>query len=345
MRTGMGGGGNKPSLFPSLFVPAMPVVQLACQAMATRFELVLHGDDPVHLRAAGEEALAEIVRLEARLSFYRPTSDLSRINRQAADAPVAVEPWLFALLDRARQLSEETDGAFDPTVAPLMRCWGFVNHTGHLPDAAALAAARACTGMHRVVLDPAAHTVAFTQPGIELDLGGIGKGYAVDEAIRLLRELGITTALLHGGTSTVYALGHPPEAAAWQVALPLPGTDDTPLAVVPLREEALSVSAVWGKAFVAEGRTYGHVLDPRRGHPVEGAVMAAVVAPSATDTDARSTALLVQGAEALFDPRFHVLRAVVVSSPDAEGRLDAWACGLPLLAADRVRILTPTALP
>jgi thiamine biosynthesis lipoprotein len=320
----------------------MPVVQLACQAMATRFELVLHGDDPVHLRAAGEEALAEITRLEAHLSFYRPTSDLSRINRQAAHTPVVVEPWLFALLDRARQLYEATDGAFDPTVGPLMRCWGFVHHTGHLPEAAALAAARACTGMHHVVLDAATHTVAFRQPGVQLDLGSIGKGYAVDEAVRLLQDLGITDALLHGGTSTVYALGKPPEAEAWQVALPMPGADETPLAVLSLRDEALSVSAVWGKAFVAGGKTYGHVLDPRRGHPVDGAVMAAVVAPSATDTDALSTALLVLGPEAATRDGVSSLRAAVVFPPDAEGRLDAWTHRLPLLPSNLLRILAPT---
>lgn len=328
-------------------VSVMPLVQLACQAMATRFELVLHGDDPVHLRAAGEEALAEITRLEAHLSCYRPTSDVSRINRQAAHTPVVVEPWLFALLDQARQWYEATDGAFDPTVGPLMRCWGFVNHTGHLPEAEALAAARACTGMHHVRLDAATRTVTFQQPGVQLDLGSLGKGYAVDEAVRLLQDLGITDALLHGGTSTVYALGTPPEAEAWTVALPLPGTDDTPLAVLPLRDEALSVSAVWGKAFVAGDKTYGHVLDPRRGHPVEGAVMAAVVAPSAADTDALSTALLVLGPEACRSheidarTRFPSLRAAVVFPPDAEGHLDAWAHRLPLLPSSRLRILAP----
>src|SRR5690242_12647427 len=107
----------------------MKTVTLACNAMATRFEIVLNGTDEVRLRAAGEEALEEIGRLEAQLSFYRPTSEISHLNARAAHAPVRVEPGLFRLLQQAQRLSEETNGAFDITVAPLMRCWGFVNDT------------------------------------------------------------------------------------------------------------------------------------------------------------------------------------------------------------------------
>ncbi len=279
----------------------MAFVRVACRAMATRFEMALYGDDPVRLRAAGEEALAEIQRLEAQLSFYRPSSEISRINQRAAEGPVRVEPGLFRLLLTARRLHADTGGAFDVTVAPLMRCWGFVNDTGRRPEPDALAAARARTGMHLVRLDEAAFTVAFARPGVQIDLGGIGKGYALDEAAHLLREAGISRALLHGGTSTVVALGTPPDAPYWTIAIARPGVQtaepegDDLLAQVHLADAALSVSAVWGKAFEVDGTVYGHVLDPRRGRPVEGAVLAAVVCPSATEADARSTALLVEG--------------------------------------------------
>src|SRR6185436_12336620 len=104
----------------------MPPVTLACNAMATRFEIVLHGDNPVALRAAGEEALREIERLEAQLSLYRPASEIFHLNARAAREPVKVSPALFALLQRAKRLHEETDGAFDITIAPLVRCWGFM---------------------------------------------------------------------------------------------------------------------------------------------------------------------------------------------------------------------------
>jgi thiamine biosynthesis lipoprotein len=151
-----------------------------------------------------------------------------------------------------------------------------------------------------------------------LDLGAIGKGYAIEQAAELLREAGVTSGLVHGGTSTIYALGHPPESEAWQIAITSPesgaallakspavehqpeagpGKPATPAAVVALKDEAMSVSAVWGKFFQAEGETYGHIIDPRTGYPASQGVMAVVVLGSATETDALSTALLTLGPE------------------------------------------------
>ncbi len=317
----------------------MKTVRLALEAMATRFELVLHGDDEVRLRAAGEEALAEIQRLDAQLSFYRPSSEISRINARAAEGPVRVEPRLFRLLQTARRLHTETEGAFDLTVAPLMRCWGFTGDTGRLPDPEALAEARRRTGMHLVTLDEADFTVAFARPGVQLDLGAIGKGYAIEEAARTLIDAGVTSAFLHGGTSTIHAIGTPLDEEHWNVALSYPDTDapidHDVLAVIPLENEALSVSAVWGKAFVVEGTTYGHVIDPRSGHPVEGALLAAVAGPSATDCDALSTALLVLGRQA--KQRIagfgDSLRAVVVCPMEETGAFEVIEAGIPVYQA------------
>lgn len=132
-----------------------------------------------------------------------------------------------------------------------------------------------------------------------LDLGAIGKGYAIERAAEILREAGVTSGLLHGGTSTVYALGHPPEAECWQVALDQPpaalGAPSSTFSPVGLKDEAMSVSAIWGRSFEVEGKLFGHILDPRTGEPAENAVLAAVVLPSATETDALSTALLLLG--------------------------------------------------
>jgi thiamine biosynthesis lipoprotein len=290
----------------------MNTVAVARYAMATRFEIVLHGEHEVSLRASAEEALDEVERLDAQLNLYNPASEISHINAHAAHTPVQVEPTLFRLLQDAQQLSLATDGAFDITVAPLMRCWGFMRGTGKLPEPAELAQARANVGSDLIALDARDFTVRFARQGVMLDLGSIGKGYALERAAGLLREAGVMSGFLHGGTSTAYALGAPPDADAWKVAVPRPdigqqtlslGTArirDAPdaaklLAVVPLKDEALSVSAVWGKSFEADGRVYGHVIDPRRGEPVAGAVLAAVVLPSATETDALSTALLIEG--------------------------------------------------
>ncbi len=306
-------------------------VALARQAMATRFEIVLHGEDPVSLRAAGEEALDEIERLDRQLNLYSTTSEIARLNASAAREPVRVEPGLFHLLDQARKIHEETGGAFDITIGPLMRCWGFMGHGGGVPHPDALADARARTGMHLLELNANKLTVRFAREGVMLDLGAIGKGYAIQRAAELLREARVPAAILHGGTSTVCALGHPPGAAEWKVGIacpedgqpaiqPVPDSKATQqtgapsliasaadparesekaklglLAILPLHNEALSVSAVWGKSFQSGNKTYGHVLDPRTGEPASRALLAAVAHTSATETDALSTALLTVG--------------------------------------------------
>lgn len=264
--------------------------------MATRFELALHGDNEPALRAAGEEALHEIDQLEAQLSLYRPTSEIALVNARAACEAVRVSPRVFGLLERAAKLSQETGGAFDITIAPLVRCWGFMGGTGQMPAAEDIAQARSCVGMSLVELDAKASTVRFARKGVMLDLGAIGKGYAIEQAAELLRESGLTSALVHGGTSTVCALGTPPEKPGWNVAIPDPDPKrKEPLMIVSLKDEAMSVSAVWGRSFEFEGRTLGHVIDPRTGHPTANAVLSAVVTGSATESDALSTALLVRG--------------------------------------------------
>jgi thiamine biosynthesis lipoprotein len=294
------------------------IVTLACQAMATRFELVLQGDDPVALRAAGEEALAEIERLEDQLSLYRPASEISLLNSQAKSQPVRVSPSLFALLQNAAVLHQASAGAFDITVAPLVRCWGFMGGTGRWPAAETLAEARGQVGMQYVQFDERNSTVQFTHPGVMLDLGAIGKGYAVEQAVHLLRESGVRSALLHGGTSTVYGMGHPADAPAWQVAVSQPQSAQNPqplpLACVALKDQALSVSDISGRCFRVDGKVFGHIIDPRTGEPVSGNLLAAVVLPSATETDALSTALITLGPAGLdrlncFRPNWQALIA------------------------------------
>ncbi len=323
----------------------MATVTLARHAMATRFEIVLHGDDPVALRAAGEEALEEIEGLEARLSLFQPGSEIAHLNARAAREPVRVTPGLMALLRQAKELHAQTDGAFDITVAPLVRCWGFMGGTGHLPRPEELESALNKVGMHLVELDPGNFTVRFARDGVMLDLGAIGKGYAIERAAELLREAGVTSALLHGGTSTVYALGEPAAGETWTVAVENPKTalgaagagqppavNSAPLVRVPLKDEAMSVSAVWGKSFEAGGKRLGHVLDPRSGQPVSGAVLAVVVLPSATETDALSTALLTLGLEG--HDRIAGLRPGMRCLAVAEhnGRFETRSRGIPLPA-------------
>jgi FAD:protein FMN transferase len=182
-------------------------VSLCLYAMATRFEIVLFGEEETHLQAAGEEALEEIERLDKQLSFYRNDSEITFLNQNAAKGFVKVEPRLFTLLKRCAVLTELTGGAFDVTIAPLMRAWRFVQDKGGVPTQAELQNAMERIGMRQVIFDEQTSSIRYEREGVEIDLGGFGKGYAVQRAIDSLRENGIERALLHGGTSSVATPG------------------------------------------------------------------------------------------------------------------------------------------
>ena len=285
----------------------MESIKLAREAMATRFEIVLYGDNPVSLRAAGEEALEEIEWVESQLSIYRSDSQINHANQRAATEPVRLEPTIFELLQHCQELTTITDGAFDITLGPLIQCWGFMGGSGSLPAPEAIERAKSLVGIHHIQLDPDAYTIQFDQKGVMLDLGSIGKGYALDRAKEILEENGIRSALLHGGTSTVATIGSPPDQEEWKIAITRPLTEDEKeesrtgepelktVGIAKLTGNALSVSAIWGKSFQTENREYGHVIDARTGEPTIGAAQAAVTLTSATDADAISTALLVSG--------------------------------------------------
>ncbi len=274
-------------------------VVMAHRAMGTRFELVLYGEREAYLQGVAEEVFAEISRLDAQLSYYNDTSDINDINSNAATQIVQVDPPLFHLLDSAKEWSEKTGGTFDITIAPLLHCWGFVGGMGRLPTGTEIEEARKFVGMHHVCLHRNHYGVEFDSEGVRIDLGSIGKGYAIDRAVELLRDYEITSALLHGGTSSVYALGAPPDAEAWKVALqqPFATTEGEHLAYLMLKDQSLSVSAPRNKGFEVDGRRYGHVIDARTGYPAPDNLLAAVVCNSAMEGDVCSTALLTRGAE------------------------------------------------
>lgn len=261
-------------------------VRLGVQAMGTRFELLLLGDDPSRLRGAGQEAVDEILRWHAMLSCFDRGSEISRVNEGAARVPVRVGRELLELLVACRGAWEKSEGAFDITVGPLLHAWGLREPPLELGEA------RARTGMNLVDLDLRAGTVRFARVGVRLDLGGVGKGAALDAAARLLQEAGVARAFVHGGTSSVRTIGAPPDKAAWRVRLaPPPGLDITPLDV-DLCDESLSVSAPHGRRGVTGS---SHVMDPRPGRPVERVGLAGVATRNGVDAEIWSTAMLVLG--------------------------------------------------
>ncbi len=270
------------------------------EAMASFLEVLLDGDrDEGALHEVLDRAFALADLLERRLSAFLPLSEVCRINREAAHGAVTVAPDLFGLLLDARALWEETDGAFDITVGPLVRCWGFRERQGRLPTPEELRAARERVGMDRVELDPDRGTVRFAREGMELNLGAIGKGWVVDRVTEQLVVEGVQCAVVQAGGSSIRVLGTPPtDPRGWSTGLRPGGEGAERVGVVRLIDQALSTSGDHRQHFVAEGRRYGHVIDPRTGAPPQCRRSACVIAATAAETDALSTAFVVTAPEA-----------------------------------------------
>ena len=262
-------------------------------AMGTVFILYLYGDSAVAAAAISEEVFDEVDRVEQLLSIYRESSELSRINREAGSAPVVTDPEMMDFLKEAAHWSEASDGAFDITVGPLMKAWGFYRHEGRVPSDAELDKLRSVTGWQKVALETHARTVAFAAPGMELDPGGIGKGFAVDAVVRILRSEQVAAAMISAGGSTVYGLGAPPHQPGWKVVVPGPLPRNDTLSVIMLRDTSLSSADCSQKNFTLGGHTFCHIMNPQTMRPVEGRVQVSVVHPSATASDALSNVVFV----------------------------------------------------
>jgi thiamine biosynthesis lipoprotein len=266
-------------------------------AMACRFEITLPISDQAGVRVA-QNALDEIDRLEAQLTVFREDSEVSEINRTASTGPVMVEPQLFSLLWRCQQLHSETAGAFDVTSGPLTRAWGFLRREGRLPQADVLAAARSCVGSEKLLLNHERRRIQFARAGVEINLGSIGKGYALDRVAATMRRRGVGSALLNAGSSSMRAIGAgQPGSRGWSVGLRDPRYKDRRLALLRMRDCALSTSGSEEQFFEYEGKRYGHIIDPRSGQPAEGVTSVTVVADSTTVSDALATAFYVGGRE------------------------------------------------
>jgi thiamine biosynthesis lipoprotein len=276
----------------------MTLVRASRHAMATTFDVVLPFGTADGLTAA-EAALDEIDRLEDQLTVYREHSEVSRLNHLASAQPVPVEENLFGLLQLAARLSRETEGAFDITAAPLIKAWGFYRRCHRLPTGKERAEILTRVGMKHVILDPEQRTVRYLQPGIEINLGSIGKGYALDRVVLSLQtRWNLRAGLLNGGHSSVYAIGSEPgEQRGWAVGIRHPWDAERRLAVVRLRDQALATSGATFQHLQYAGRRLGHILDPRTGWPPEEMASATVIAPTGAEADALATAFFVLGVE------------------------------------------------
>lgn len=274
------------------------LLHLRRRAMATGFEIVLPYGTPDAV-PRGEAAFDLLDSLEQQLTVYRETSEVSRLNQRAFAVPVRVENRLYGLLELAARIHEETKGAYDIATGALVKAWGFFRGPRRVPTEEEREAALARVGMNGVRLERERRTVRYLRPGLEINLGSIGKGYALDRLARFLQdEYGVARMLLHGGTSSVYARGCPPEnERGWQVGILHPWERQRRLGRVWLRDRALGTSAATHQHLEYNGRKLGHVLDPRTGWPASGIASASVLAPTAAEADALSTAFFVGGVD------------------------------------------------
>jgi len=276
--------------------PELLRLEKSADAMGSTYSIELYGHDRVSMEAAADAALDEARRLDDLLSNYKPSSEWSQVNRHAAEKPVRVSDELFRLLSACDRYSRESDGAFDITVGPLMKVWGFYKGTGHLPHRPEVAAAMTKVGYRHVHLDAKAQTVWFDRPGVELDPGGIGKGSAVDRMVDVLRQKGIRSALVAGSGSSIYGMGAPPqEPKGWPVAVKDPWQQSKTKVEVFLKDMSMSTSGSYEKFFRAEGKVYAHIMDPRTGYPAQGSVSVSVVAPRTIDSEAWAKPYFVNG--------------------------------------------------
>jgi len=269
-------------------------------SMACTYTVVVYGTDPKQLPLITTAALDEVDRIDALMSHYKPESPLSQINREAGQHPVRVEPELFRFLERCVRYSQQSEGAFDITVGPLMKAWGFFRGEGRIPWFFELWSVLRNVGYQHLRLDSTQRTIQFARSGMELDLGGIAKGYAVDRVVELLKEQQIERAFVSAGGSTIYGLGAPPDSPGWEVKVqdPLaPHDSKKSAATVLLKNQCLSVSGNYEKFFKVRGVTYSHIMDPRSGRPVENMLSVAVITQTGTDGDALDNAFYVQGVE------------------------------------------------
>lgn len=259
-------------------------------AMACRFEVMLSSDDAIDVDAA-RAALDEADDIESILTASCD-SEVAELNQRAAAEPVTVSSPLYSILARCEELHAATDGAFDVTSAPLGRAWDFLMRDGGAPDQAEIERARTLVGMRHVRLDPARRSVRFAHPGVEVSFGAIGKGAALDRMADVLRRRGARRTLVSAGNSIVLAIGG--RGRGWPVDLARRLTGQ-PGGRLWIRDGAVGTSSAGEQFTAVDGRRYGHVIDPRTGHPAAAALSASVVTRDAASADALSTAFLIGG--------------------------------------------------
>ncbi len=265
--------------------------------MGSEFKIVLYTTGPDEARRASDLAFARIAALDRALSDYDPESELMKLCDRAGGPPVPVSDDLFRCLSAAVAMAQRSDGAFDPTVGPVVRLWRRSRRTRTLPESATLAKARELVDYRLVRLDPGAKTVELRKKGMKLDLGGIAKGFAGDEAMAALKKAGVTSALV-AGSGDIVVSGPPPGAEGWRIGVASPDGDPRkPERFLLLKDSAVSTAGDAEQFVEIDGRRYAHIVDPRTGVGLESRASVTVVARDGMTADSLDTTAYVIGPE------------------------------------------------
>jgi thiamine biosynthesis lipoprotein len=314
--------------------------RMSRRAMACHFELLLNAGQYPQAAEAAFKALDLIDELESQLTVYRETSEVSRINQTAFDQAVIVEPRLYDLLKQAAAIHAATNGAYDISAGALSKLWGFYKRDGRMPADSEVQECLATVGMQHIRFDDANRSLQFDVRGLEINLGSIGKGYALDRVTEVIEAEGVHDLLIHGGHSSVVARGNHGIAArrdsetspttGWWIGLRHPLLPKRRIIELRLQNNAVGTSGGGTQFFVHEGRRYSHILDPRNGRPVEGTLSVSVLAPTGAEADALATAFFVMGKDAAIDYcRKHEGVAAVIASPlSGSSRCEIAICGI-----------------
>lgn len=309
---------------------AFETLRLETRAMGCPWSVILE-PGPAERVMLASGALSLVHDLDAKLSVYREDSLISRINREAAEAPQRVESDVFGLLSQCVELWRQTYGAFDVAVRRLILLWRRCREAGRIPEQDELERALEATGTQYMELDAAESSVAFARPGVGVDLGAIGKGYAVDRAAEELAQAGMTDFVVHGGFSSVLARGEHAGQGGWPIGLKNPLFTEERYGTLLLRDGALATSGSNIQYFRYQGRRYGHLLDPRTGWPADALLSVSVMAPTAAEADALSTAFYVMGLEkaVAWCHNRPQIGAILVPAPASGRALAPVVCNLP----------------
>ena len=297
-------------------------------SMGTRFEAILPGLEDGFARAVFQQVQEEVLRLDRKLSRYSPRSMVRRINTEASTAPVFLDSEFCDLLSVCFEFHDATQGAFDITVFPLLELWGFTGQSSSPPTDEQIELCLKKVGMRHLDFDPARRSIRFAEPGVQIDFGGVGKGYALQRVRQILHRCGVENALVNFGDSSILAIGQHPFGDSWRVGVQHPDFAEQTVHEWVVRNGSVSTSGASHRFVTGNGKKYGHILNPRSGHPSDPHTSISVHSSCALEAEVLSTSLTVlnpgQRKEVLKERQDPDAVEIVI---DDGGGCRAWAIG------------------